>query len=257
MSKPHIGTAAPGSVSWTQLRCVTGIGGQLKSVGIAGGTVYHFVQITIDGNQLVDDYLAGTLASPSHSNTSLALDLPFEHDFEVKVRDDPSGSPATTYWCVYMTNGSERISSVDEIVTQDGIEYLYRREVFRTEENVEYSTRGLVGPIRVSRVRLAEDVVRYGTLRGSVHFESPSTDTRLGVESVDLLVRFPGFQTELVRIPIGEVVGERSFEVGLQSYLNELVFRLPPFRAGPATFEVATDVRGFSNVPVRFVYLPQ
>ena len=54
-------------------------------------------------------------------------------------------------------------------VQEDGTEYLYRREVYRTDENVEYSTRGLVGPNRVSRIQLTEDVVRRGPLQGSVH----------------------------------------------------------------------------------------
>jgi hypothetical protein len=256
MSTSHIVTAAPGSTSWHELHSVRGIGGQLKSVGIAGGTVYHYVRITIDGSQLADDYLAGTLASPSHSNTSLALDLPFERDFSVYVRDDPSRSPATKYWCVYMTNGSELISSVDEIVFEDDTEYLYRIEAFRTDEGLDYITRGLIGPLRVSRIRLAEDVVRSGVLEGSVHFESPSPDVTLQAESVDLVVRFPGLRSELARIPIGEVSDERRFEVSLRPHLDEVTYRFQPFQPGLVNFDIATDIRGFSNVPVRFVYLP-
>lgn len=257
MTKPHIVTAAPGSLSWHQLRSVSGIGGHLKSVGIAGGTVFHYVRITIDGQELVQDYLSGTLSSPSHSNTSLSLDLPFHHDFAVDIRDAPSSSPGTTYWCVYMTNGSELIRSDDEIVVQDdGMEYLYRREIYRTDENVEYSTRGLIGPNRVSRIRLADDVVRRDTLQGSVHLESPSPDVPIHAESVDLALRFPGLQSELVRIPIGEIFSERGFEVGLRVYLEELVSRFPPFPVAPTMFEVATAIPGFANIPTRFAYLP-
>ena len=256
MTKPHIVTAAPGSLTWHELRAVSGVGGHLKSVGIAGGTVFHFVQITLDGQQLADDYLSATLSSPSHSNTSLTLDLPFHHDFAVHVRDEPSSSPGTTYWCVYMTNGSELIRSDDEIVQDDGMEYLYRREIYRTDWGEEYTSRGLIGPNRVSRIRLAEDVVRRGTLQGSVHFESPSPDVPLYVESVDLAVRFPGLQSELMRIPVGEVRVEGRFEVRLREYLDEVVFRFPPFPVAPGVFEIATAIPGFANVPARFAYLP-
>jgi len=255
LSTPHIVTAAPGSTAWQQLRSVTGIGGRLKSIGIAGGTAYHFVRITIDGSELAEDYLAGTLASPSHSNTSIALDLPFDHDFAVDVCDAPSPSPATTYWCVYMTNGSELINSNFEIVIEGDTEYLYQNEVFRTEEGVEYTTRGLIGPNRISRIRLNEDVVRIGSLEGSVLLESPTPKVELQVESVDLVFRYPGLRSELMRIPIGGVFGELQFEVNLRSPLRDLVAQLPRNPLQPTIFEVATDIEGFSNVPVRFVYL--
>lgn len=152
MSTPHITTATANSTSFVLLRSVTGIGGQLLSVGVAGGTGYHFVRIGVDGRRLVDDYLSGTVGGgPTHTNTSLSLDLPFGSSFEVDVRDDPGASPATRYWCVDMTNGSELVSRSEELFTEHGTELVYRDEVYRTEEGNEYSTRSLVGPRVVSR----------------------------------------------------------------------------------------------------------
>ena len=95
----------------------------------------------------------------------------------------------------------------------------------------------------------------YIILEGSVYFESPSPKVTLQAESVDLVVRFPGLGSELARIPIGEVPGERRFEVPLRPYLDQVPFSLPPFRPNIVNFDIATDIRGFSNVPVRFAYL--
>lgn len=252
--------AAANSTSYVVLRSVTGIGGVLKSLGVAGGTDYHFVRVTLDGKQLVDDYLSGTLSDPSHSNTCMSLDLGFEQSMLVEVRD-AARSPATKYWCVDVPHGSRLVESSEETVEIGGDLLRYRNERFATDEGGEYVSQRLLGPERTARVQLQRDVVLgRGVVAGVVRLEDFSGRS-LTAATVDLLIRLSGTITALGTSRLGPVEGERAFELNLEQALegplNYLFFRGPPFPSPLISLDVVTDLAGYANFPARLSYAPR
>jgi hypothetical protein len=237
----HVHVANVDSATWTQIVDVTGAG-WLTSLAVSGGPRYHDFQIEIDGEEVVADCLAGTNLS-EHVNNSVALELPFYERMIVRVRDRPQRSVLPRYWVAWVTEPVQFASRERAIKEIDGVEYRIRTEHFRDEEGTDLTTETLLGPRRLSEVRLTRDWVRLrrldeditALLVGSVLLRDLAEGTEEWADGTNVAILLSGRQT-----PVAELVldGEERPR--------------PIYLPGPGEYLAVAEVEGHANVPAFF-----
>ena len=248
MTTPHITTSVADSIHFVPLVELTNTSGVLTAIGVAGGEKYHYFRLTIDGSELVNDYLVGANNGFADSNGGLGVALPFCTSLKVEIRDDPDESSLTKFWATYRTDHSSLESEPEEFEekTDAGRQVRYRRSVYRRFDGETYVLTELIGPLHWSRVVLSRDtIIGDEPISGQVElFEYPS-QTELSADSVSLVVRLAGRSRRIQDIEVGRVEGTRSFTHSL----NELA------TLRGHEFEIRAELHGFTNVPARFTVL--
>ncbi|MFF2618617.1 hypothetical protein [Kitasatospora sp. NPDC058046] len=219
------------------------VDGILTAVGVASGKNYHYVQITIDGTQVVSDLLVGSNAQVTAANGGLGIALPFSKSLQVDVKDDPA-SPLTSYWAAYVTSRTEPSGEPDIYVTDhDGQPFLRERAEFGTGEN-RYTIDTLLGPLYRSKVQLSGDYfLPDERIQGTVLLQQGPSEHREPMSAdVTLCVRPYGFNRMLEELYVGHVEGEQDFVYDPGSEL---------IRTG-GRFEIMADIPAFMNIPAVF-----
>ncbi|WP_405787283.1 hypothetical protein [Streptomyces sp. NBC_01367] len=226
------------------LLTVSNVDGTLTAVGVASGKNYHYVQITIDGTQVVSDLLVGSNALVTAANGGLGVALPFSRSLRVDIRDSPA-SPLTSYWAAYVTSHTEPYGK-PEIYVDKHENQQFRRELaaFGTAEN-QYTVDTLLGPLYRSEVQLSGDYyLRDEQIQGTVLLyrdQGPSESREPMSAEVTLRVRPYGYSRTLDEFQVGLVEGEREFVYDpgndrIQTGAFEIVAALPEYMNIPAVF---------------------
>jgi hypothetical protein len=259
VATPHITTGPANSLTWKTLEHVKGDGGTLTGLGVAGGTDYHAMRVSIDGKTLANQFLAGTGGS-NHVNNGIGVSLPFASDMKVEIKDAPVVSPITTFWVAYVTDNSEPIGESTRIETEDGMEYRYRTVLYAKDSGETYEIETLLGPRFFARIELDWDVVvlarepggrwapfgpggepgppppEWGPVQLAARTSVLDTHTgeEVGFDSLGAAIRVPGRVT---------IVGEAAVLAGMTA----IQLWLPP-----GDYSIATTHPEYANVPAYF-----
>lgn len=238
MVASHITTGYANSKSYLSLVNVSGAPGVLTAVGIAGADSYHYFRVSIDGNVVADEFLCASLGA-SYENNGLGVNLPFEKELGVEIRDDvPSVLPR--FWCSFTISSSKKIGEQVGVEEREGVGYVYSLGRFTAKEK-EYTIRALQGNARTSEISLERDTYFKSQLvKGMVKLKDwqnkPLRETKVG-----LILKLVGHTTVLERFAIGDVSGERTLE-----------FKSPEF---PGRLQLAADLAGYANFPATFTVI--
>jgi hypothetical protein len=250
MATAHIETATANSTTWVNLvkqpKGGGEVGGVLTGLGIASAAEYHFFRVTIDGNLIVDQFLAGSNATTVSANNGLGLYLPFDKSIVVDICDLPHRSSLTVYWATYLTYNTDPLGE-PEIYTTDVEGQTFVRKITRygTEEQ-SYAIDSLVGPALWSQVNLSTDCfIGDEPVTGAVILWREPGRVPESLERLELIVRPAGLTRELDRIRI-----EHAVEGSAEFYYDG---RPSGLRAG--TFEIVADLPRAANKPGRYLRL--
>jgi hypothetical protein len=243
---PHVVAATADSVSWVKLVEVSGDGGVLTGLGVAGGPDYHYLKVEIDGVLVVDEFLAGT-GVPGHVNNGVGMALPFKHDLIVHARDEPVPSALAKYWVAYVTDHSDPVEDTPYVEGIEGKDYRYRRQLYRKPDGNQYSVESLVGPSRVAGIRLARDWV---------NLEDISTEeggrvwigAEISLSDIEAKGGEPPEATAIVRLAGRQAPVDEVRPTGIEEPLEI-------WMPGPGEYAIATTLDGYSNVPTFFTVL--
>jgi hypothetical protein len=254
VATPHIASAPANSLRWITLVRLSGDGGTLTGLGVAGGPDYHHLRVALDGTTVVDEFLAGTGAA-NHVNNGIGVALPFSSDLKVDIRDEPTPSPITTFWVAYVTDNSEPISESTRIETLEGVEYRYRTEHYAKRPGGTYEVDTLIGPRFLARVEIDRDVIvlaRYppGRFEPFGPPESPAVGLRARASVWDTetaeSVHF-GALGAAIRVPGRSTILQ---EVSLEPSMSEIPVWFPP-----GEYSIATTSAEYANIPTYFTVL--
>ena len=254
------------TTSYVPLLNIPTASGELRSLGVSDGIAYHSFRVTIDGTVLADAYLSGTASGSVRSNTGLAVGLRFEQSLLVEVSGSVL-SPQTTYWTVASTDSSESTNRTQFTEFIDDAPYLFERITYQRQDGTEYDVIVAIGPDRISKIMLDEDVPTVGDhVTGTVELRTGNGE-HLYEAIVPLVCKINGSRRNHPIIIEGDqafalanVNGEASFELRqgwLATTINSFglffdprISRVAPYPAfsGPYV-EIATDLTGYANQP--------
>jgi hypothetical protein len=244
----HVKTSVANSTAYVSLVKVPAksgeeVSGWLTGLGIASAAEYHYFRVTLDGIQVVDEFLVGSNATVVAANNGLGVALPFAKSLAVDIRDLPTASSLTMYWATYVTDSTEPLGSpeiyFDEVAGQAFVRQLAR---YGTEER-SYTVDSLLGPVLWSQVKLTTDYfIGEEPVTGSVELWSEPGHVPGSAGSVELVVRPAGFTRELDRIPI------EILEGGSADFTYDRA--TPGVRSG--LFEIVADIPNAANKPGRY-----
>ena len=242
--RPFIHTATVDSTEWTKLISVD-TKGRLTALGVAGGPRYHYFEVEIDGEIVVSDYLAGTSA-PNHVNNGIGVDLPFSKGLVVRARDDPEGSSIAKYWVAWVAEPALPVSEERYVYSRNGFEYVFGVQRYRRADGSTYAADLLLGPRRVSEVRLDRDWVPmegprgdgYVLLRGRPVVRDLVEHSEEALGEVRALVRVAGRRSPVSEVRLAEA--EQLVRVSVPA---------------PGEYSIAPVLEGHSNVPAFFTVL--
>jgi hypothetical protein len=150
MATAHIETATANSTTWVNLvrplKDDEEVGGVLTGLDIASAAEYHYFRVTIDGNPIVHQLLAGSSATTVSANNGLGLYLPFDKSIAVDIRDLPHPSSLTVYWATYLTYNTDTLGQPEIYFTDvEGQTFVRKITRYGTKEQ-SYAIDSLVGP---------------------------------------------------------------------------------------------------------------
>jgi hypothetical protein len=258
MAINHIETARiSGTVQSTFVR-EPGKRGELLGLAVAGGIGYHYVIVTLDGQELANNYLAGIAGGPSHGNNGLSIGLRFEHELAIDVRNGID-SAQTVFWTSYRIDGDEERDQMIQIQDVAGVPHAYR---------IEGDSAVLIGPALSSHVILDSDTWLPGysisgrvVLRANVDAEGSRSLLSNVLESYPteefrptLAWRVAGKSRLFPLQPLELRAPELTFEISDYALLDRLggpepFFRRRGFYGGFLGVELVADIRGFANFP--------
>ena len=155
MATPIIQADYANTVAYRDLvRIGPNASGLLKGIALSSGDLHHWFKITIDGQTLVDEYFCGCLGN--YENNGMALDLPFNDELAVQIRDDPQPTAIPRFWVAY-TRSSSKLEK--EYVTTEIVEdreFVYKYKEFATDRG-PFTEKLSLGCERISELRLHVD----------------------------------------------------------------------------------------------------
>jgi hypothetical protein len=215
--------------------------GRLTAIGIAGGREYHYVKITLDDNEVLDEIVCGSNTRAADSNMGLGVDLPFDAKIKVEGKDSKRSS-ITRFLVAYVTENSP-IAGTPSLETSysEATKRAYLRRVSMfVGERGSYVTNELVGPRFRSYIELESDVVHPGTpIRGAVRVLDELSGDQIKVGDLPLSVTLRDYDEPLA----GGQTSDGQFEISI----DDRYIRVP--------LEIATTSEEFANIPARFVIL--
>jgi hypothetical protein len=238
MTTPYIYTDYANTSSYRVLVNIRGVSGILTGLGIAGGDSYHYFRVKIDGNNVVDEFLCGTMSKLE--NNGLGINLPFNNELIVEIRDSKP-SPLPRFWCSFYTHHSTKVKEEFTIELIEGVNYVYKVEYFEYEGK-RYTIKSSYGNAKISRVVLEKDTYFAGeSIKGNIELKDWQGNP-LSEEKVILILRPLGRRTELQKFEIGSVKDKRGFEIKLPNNLR-------------GDFELLCDLKGYANFPAVFTVI--
>ena len=248
MTTAHVRTGTANSTTFIPLVRVPAkigeeVSGVLTGLGIASAAEYHYFRVTIDGSQVVDEFLAGSNATVVSANNGLGVDLPFTKSLTVHIRDLPHASSLTMFWAAFVTASTEPLGEPE--FYHDVVEgQIFVRQLTRhgTREQ-SYTIDSLVGPYLWSQVNVATDyLLGEEPVTGSVVLWTEPGHVPVSPGPVEMIVRPAGFTRELDRFGVEIVEGGTA-----EFYYNS---ETPGGRAG--MFEIVADIPYAANMPGRY-----
>ena len=230
-----IKTSHANNTVWVPLTHEIGKGGTLNGIGVAGGPYHHYFHIRLDGIDIVQDFLCAALTD--YQNNGIALNLPFDNELEVRIKDEPHPTSLTRFWAAYTVSSSERVKyEMQENVKFGDTTYVYERETYRAKDGKEFTVQSLKGSQFIAEV-------------------IPDRDTFLPQENITGKVRLINYRgnperkdvVEVVIRPLGfmRIIGKPYI---LRNVVGEAHFKIPnPDLKG--RFEVVTTIPGWANEP--------
>lgn len=228
--------------------------GVLKSLGVSGARGEHFFKLEIDGNVLHEGNIKnGDCFASAHKiqkeNNALALNIEFENELTVEIRDGHVRYTTPRFWAAYETDDS--VINVDDqdpdLVSERGFVYKNRR--VRLEDSIK-TARILEGRQFTAEILSGKDVYQVGEkIEPRVVFNDfrgdPATPANIpNLENGNLEVRYLGRMHVLDEIPLRNV-GEDLILDG------ELRFDRP------GDYEISTDFEQHGNEPKEITVLPE
>jgi hypothetical protein len=174
--------------------------GVLNGIAVAGGIGYHYVRVTLDGDQLADEALSGIVGGPAHGNTGITVGLDFARELLIEVRNTVP-SPQTVFWFSYTVSHESPRTETRQWRAIQGVEHIYRDTPL---------TSVLLGPAKSSYVSLENDTILPGEgVTGEVELRSTDGEP-LYEQAVPLVLRAAGRTRRLVEITTLEGVEGRA-----------------------------------------------
>jgi|GEM_PF-2513909 len=238
MTTPYINTDYANTSSYKVLVNISGVSGILTGLGVAGGDYYHYFRVNIDGRNVVNEFLCGTMSDLG--NNGLGINLPFNNELIVEIRDHkPSTLPR--FWCSFYTHHSRKVYETYVIEKIKDVDCVYKVEEFEYEGR-RYTIKSSYGNAKISRVVLEKDTYfAGGSIKGNIELRDWQGEPLIE-RNVILILRLLGRRTELQRFAIGSVEGKGGFEIKLPNNLK-------------GNFELLCDLEGYANFPAVFTVI--
>lgn len=238
MATQHIDTATTAGTGFIRFVDLTKPG-VLWGLAVAGGISYHYFRVTLDGQQLVDEYLSGIYGGPAHGNNGLTVGLYFDRELLVEIRNS-AASPQTVFWASYATWGGPGPPAARGEAHAEGMSYVYEYGEGRTV---------LVGPAQWSRIELDTDTwLPNEALAGMLELRSRDDAVPFEAE-VPLMLRLAGRTRSLgTAATLFDVEGSKRFEISPDT-IGEVLERLQFAGRAGGGLELVAKLPRYANHP--------
>lgn len=241
--------------SYRHLLSISGSRGVLRSVGVAGGDGFQWIRVTLDGTQIVDQFLCVSYDGPQ--NTGLSLEFGFERDLLVEAKDSRKRTGMPRFWIAYSWNRPAGGNRTLRTISIDGVPFVYERREYPPDQKsmfprpmqIEEVSQGALQRTTVTTdptdTRLDPLERGYHGVSGSVLFERFDAEERMyrpkpiDLERVQVVARTVGSH-EVVGQTLARPDGSRAY------FRFEGTIR-PTARS--SCILVHSDVAGYSNRP--------
>jgi hypothetical protein len=245
MSEPHLVVRSANNTTPVVL-VEARTSGVLKGIGVAGGSAYHNLRVSIDGRELGGGFLSGIVGGGAYGNNGLPCDLPFESQLLIEAWDETVPCPQTLYWVSYTTDGAA-IPGLREQTQYGDVVYRYLTGGYELEGAEGY--RVLLGAEKESRISLDPDFFLTrdggGLITGQITLTSFDQEP-LFEEEVTLGIR-PVGHGFFVLIGAWAVEGSAQFSLPAE-VVTGLLDRMYGVR--PGCLELIANLPGYANFPV-------
>ncbi|MBI3842161.1 MAG: hypothetical protein HY295_03295 [Thaumarchaeota archaeon] len=240
MITPHVETGVADSTVYKHfVHCAND--GVLKGIGVAGGEFDHYFKVEIDSQPICDDILCAQI-KPVWGNNGIGLDIPFEKQLDVYIRDSIR-TPLPTFWTSYVTSHSSFIKQIFKIEKYEDGDYVVAHRTYGDEKDsgTWYVVEVLKGRVKRAQIKLKKDwVLKNEKITGKVVLSNFWNKSEYSDEVIIDL------------IPAGAITPYQS--IVTRSVEGEWEFNFRPIEI-PGAFDIRPRLSNFSNYPTRVIVL--